>query len=360
MFFRKGNFLRGEVEKLNLKAEYVDSSLLREKLTLEVFQDFGIPTPSIEPVRFYINDEFYGVMMEYEEADDKLLERNGLNPDGYLVKTNYPDLWQDLALRRWIRPIFYEGVVGGEIAYEAYIENFVRNLNTLPTEADRVAFVEQNLNVDLFLDFLVARALTSWYDQEYANRLAYLDAETPGARWIILPWDADHSFGWNAEYLEYVIQPPLFYDMPAIDPVTPIYRVNPLFTLFETHDPWRDEFFARLRTALDTTFTEQQWIARIDELFDLIEADALRDTLKKGDNAVFLSERENLKNFVRWRRRWLQEFEMETEALRAGILGRRDVTAEFITMHDENGDQRLDMADLILLINRLMIEPFPE
>ena len=71
-FLAGGNF--HGLEKINLNAETNDPSMIRSKLSWELFRYMGIPASRVNHVRLFINNAFFGVYINTEHIDERFLK----------------------------------------------------------------------------------------------------------------------------------------------------------------------------------------------------------------------------------------------------------------------------------------------
>ena len=75
------------VRDINLITNWGDKAKFRHVLAYEMYRNAGSPSLFAFPVRVQKNGEFFSVADMIEDADDRTLERLGLNPEGE------PALW---------------------------------------------------------------------------------------------------------------------------------------------------------------------------------------------------------------------------------------------------------------------------
>jgi len=87
--FTKGGRFHG-VKGMNLNGEHNDPSLMRSKLSFDLFRDAGIPAPRANHVRVYINGAYYGLYVSVEHIDDEFLHKYFADDTGNLWKCLWP------------------------------------------------------------------------------------------------------------------------------------------------------------------------------------------------------------------------------------------------------------------------------
>ncbi|MCK4747784.1 MAG: CotH kinase family protein, partial [Bacteroidales bacterium] len=78
------------IEEMNLNAETNDPSMVRSKLSWNLFRFLGIPAVRSNHVLLYINDDFYGVYINTEHIDENFMKTRFGTNDGNLYKCLWP------------------------------------------------------------------------------------------------------------------------------------------------------------------------------------------------------------------------------------------------------------------------------
>src|SRR5262245_38906475 len=68
-----------------------DASMMKERLSMELFAKMGLPAPREVNTRLYVNDEYVGLYTIIESTDKDFLKRKFGDNDGYLY--DYVDEW---------------------------------------------------------------------------------------------------------------------------------------------------------------------------------------------------------------------------------------------------------------------------
>ncbi|MFH0795107.1 MAG: CotH kinase family protein [bacterium] len=353
--FLARSLFRGTIDELNLNGEFSDPSLIRETLAYGVMKDLGLPYIDTQQVRLTVNGEYYGVMTEIEEPDNDYLVRNGLSTDGNLYKFNFNDYWLIYPDLQYLVELYPKLNHKSENDYSD-LQAFLVGLNSAPPEK-LLPFLEQNVDLERAANYFVGRCLISNYDDEALNRLGYHFPPEEGGKWIFSPWDLDLTMGRRFDpatgtFTDFT----LYANQPVIDP----YRdrddwLNPLFNAFRTIPSLREDIFNRVEQALQIVFTEERYFTQIDALFDRVKPDGLEDPGRiNSDDADFLKQADRLKYYVRLRRQFLLDWAIPKERLYNHLLGTRPATPQQIPLIDKNTNGKLDVGDLIRIIN---VEP---
>jgi len=290
--------------KLNLQAEYTDTTLMREKLSYDLMQDFGMLAPRARFVKLYVNDEYFGLVTDVENPRKDWLEEFGYSRDGALYKS---------VITRFFPEADYAG-------YEAVFEKefpddepyddligFVEAVNSwLPVELG--TNYPMYVNMEQLENYFVVYCLVSMADHMETNYLLYHDSQDTGL-WSIIPWDHDRTWGhrWDDELgffsLEIIDDTPIDYGNFYGDEEG---WGNVLYDRYFNSPVFWNEYKAALQSALDNEFGEDLMIQRIDDYAALIRDAALADPNKWGENADWDQRIEDLREYVRLRRAFIQ------------------------------------------------------
>lgn len=226
------------VKDLNLLSNYADKTKTRNTLSEEVAHMMGAPYHFCKPVRMHVNAAFHGVMDMMEDGDDRMLERNGLDPEGAFYK-------------------IYAEVMNSSPEKKTRLTEPNTDLNTLTTSLDpalaldvRRTYAYDNVNIPATVNYLVTRQLDSDADHGHKNYYLYRDTNGTG-EWLPIIWDVDLSHGhqWNGNngtggY---------FNDSLITDnPLNRHSSANRLYNLILETPEFQQMFAARMRTAMDT------------------------------------------------------------------------------------------------------------
>ncbi len=179
------------VDKLNLHNSFKDPTLLRETIGYAMMQGAGVPASRTAFARLTINGQPWGLYVVVEQVEaDFLRDRFGA-ADGELLKPDQPS--GPLTLRG-ATFADYPGVEvkldGGDPTHQRFLD-LIAALDH-GTEAEVAAV----LDVDRLLPWLAINTYLANLDS-YAgsahNYYLYLDPAS--ARWILVPWDLNETFG---------------------------------------------------------------------------------------------------------------------------------------------------------------------
>ena len=207
------------IRSINLKSAWVDKIYMREKLAYDLLRDLGEPHSETRFVRATLNGEFLGLYLEVENPGADFLRRNDLG-SGWLwkaydtghgegrliVRSSGGGLFGRLfgskpAKQDPTRPTVVGGIRGFELKVgdpargSEVLTEFLKSINTLRGEKLE-AFIRERVDVDSFVNYLVANQLMHNADHIEKNYLVYA---SPGGRFTYLGWDLDLTHGRNFE-----------------------------------------------------------------------------------------------------------------------------------------------------------------
>lgn len=228
---------QNRVKDLNLLSNYADKTKARNTLSQEVIKLMGAPYHFCKPVRMHLNGSFHGVMDMLEDGDDRMLERNGLDPEGAFYK-------------------IYSETMNSGPEKKTRITEGNADIDTLTTSLDpavdlgtRRTYAYDNVNIPATINYMVARQLNSDGDHGHKNYYLYRDTTGTG-EWMPIVWDVDltHGHQWNGNN----DSGGYFNDMLVTDnPLNRHSAANRLYNLIFESPEFREMFAARMRTAMD-------------------------------------------------------------------------------------------------------------
>lgn len=263
------------VKDLNMLSNYADKTKARNTVSQEVIGLMGAPNHFCKPVRMHLNGAFHGVVDMLEDGDDRLLERNGLDPEGAFYKI-YAETMNSVPEKKTRKT-------------EANTD-----LNTLTTSLDpaialttRRTYAYDNINVAATINYLVTRQLNSDADHGHKNYYLYRDTNITG-EWMPIVWDVDltqgHQWNGNNNTGGY------FNDSLITDnPLNRHSTANRLYNLMLESPEFQEMFARRMRTAMDQFLgapgSPQGLIAnRMAEIVALVDPDPANPSpLTDGD-----------------------------------------------------------------------------
>ncbi len=276
--FKKGTNLFG-VEKINLNGEHNDPTLLRSKISFNLFEDASIIAARSNHTELYINGEYYGVYMSVEQIDEEFLKRNYSDANGNLWKCLYPanlfylgdnpDTYKNLNNNN--SPVYELKTNEGSSDFTPLVI-LTKTINTYPL-AQLASKTEEILHVDEPLKYFAMNLLLGqWDDYRGNNNNYYLYYTYSDKKFHIIPYDYDNTFGidwanvdWSRanpyNYPSLIAQPlPLSYQLLQVPEYRNLYTYMLLFYNEHIFNPdlWTTEL-TRLKTMINSAVEADEW-----------------------------------------------------------------------------------------------------
>ena len=259
-------------DNFNLNSEYVDRSLLRERVSYELLARNGCSSPRSRFVHLTVNGKWMGVRNDIEEVDVEFLERVGLSAvNANLYKpVGPPAPASNLSVLPTVQDYMaaYEKELGDPSDYSDLIA-FIQSVNY--TSSDSVFhYLATRMDLNRFFDFYSTQAVVQNMDLTFKSWLLHHDLTTD--RWTAIPFDTDLTFGnvWP------------FSGVFACNETVFIGSSNRLFRKVQDVPMLRQLHLDRVRQILATTFTGTATDGLIDSSYAEVEVDAERDWWKWG------------------------------------------------------------------------------
>lgn len=259
-----------ELEKLNLLATVNDPSLMRSKLSHDLFRNYGIAAARTAYTRLYINNEYRGVYLNVEHIDEQMTAANFDNQgDGNLYKCTYP---ADL---NYIsdNPDDYQFALWGERHYNLtnndYLDDysdlagFIETLNNTPAE---------NLHCELPSVFHVSEYLKiaaidvllgNWDNHIYLKNNFYLYHDQLTNRIRFIPYDLDNTLGIDWIGIDWTNRSIYNWSMDGEE--------RPLYTHLMQNESYRDLFSRHIDELCNSYFHPDSIAQQIDHWQNLLQ-----------------------------------------------------------------------------------------
>lgn len=299
----------GGLTGLHLTSAYRDPSLLRTRLSLEVFDRIRVPVPNCRHVWVNVNGEPAGLYTAIEPFDARWMARRGETPGAvyYSVgsKGNFGLIDPDTGRPKRQLAAGYEKCFPADDQFDDLVDLIYRL--TLPEPAQFEAGVGSVIDVETFLRWLIGVEFMSHTDGLVQN-FALFRAE--GGLWRISPWDLDGTWG----------------RIPNGRPIDADFMEmgtgedNYLMARLLRSPIWRARYLALWAELLETEFSVNRLTGRIEALFDEVLPLALRDPYKRRSNQTLRREPKRMIGYVQdrcdlVRRRILGSKELGTASL---------------------------------------------
>ncbi|CAH0295782.1 Inner spore coat protein H [Peribacillus sp. Bi96] len=284
-----------DAHKIHLNAEYRDPSLIRNKLSLDFFQDLGVLSPNSQHINLYRNGSCKGVYLQLDSVDEFFLEKRGL-PAGpiYYAVNNHANF----SLERDGKPkdslvSGYKQAFGKPDDDEFLIE-LIKKINTTPL-AKFPEIISQHLDIHKYLHWLVGAVCTMNNDGFTHNYALYRNSETK--LFEVIPWDYDATWGRKVSggIMEHTYVP------------IGGKQTNHLNNLLLKVPEYRKFYKDLLVETMETTFTVDYMENKVLSLHQGIRPHILLDPYKKNKVDLFDKEPEFIFEFIRKRSDYLNK-----------------------------------------------------
>jgi len=176
-----------KVKDIDLITNWGDKAKVRQPLAFELMRDAGVPTHFAFSVRVQQNGQFFSVADLVEDADERYLERAGLNPEGVLYKAydtflRLEDIGGDDGMTKKTR----------KEEPNTDLHHFIVGINL--EGADRWDYIYDHVDLPTTINTLASLVINMQTDMFDKNYYLYRDTGRSD-EWAILPWDMDLTFG---------------------------------------------------------------------------------------------------------------------------------------------------------------------
>ncbi len=280
-----------DCEKLNLNAEYIDNTMLRNHLTNNLYKSMGFPAPKTKHIKLYVNNEFRGVYLCIQNIDEYFLKDNDRQKNSLFKAINHSANMAPLC-HFGEYPISWEQKIGDPKDYQKLIT--LLNKLYYYNNTDFVNNIENMVNVENIINYFAIEFVISSYDCFTKNLFFYLNPKTD--LWEIFPWDNDAAWGfsWKGEYIQ--DYETFYYDSPLKNQL--------LFQRLLEHEKYKIMFWNTVQSIIDEKFSHL--LSEIDNDVTRIQPDIYNDTFKRCTNQEFDDSIIELKSFFTKRKEFLK------------------------------------------------------
>jgi hypothetical protein len=200
------------IEKLNLNSEANDPSTARSKLSFDLHQAAGLPTPFANHVATVIIGPdnhrsgpdgvfFDAVLNNTQPVEDVFIKQRFANSRGNLYKCTYTGAGPANLTYKGPTGSSYSGLSTYELKYQGSTDasfndlaSFINLVNNTSSGSFPSA-IRRNFEVDDFLKRLALDVLTSNWDGHWGNWNNFHLYRDPGTgKWNFIPYDQDNTF----------------------------------------------------------------------------------------------------------------------------------------------------------------------
>ncbi|MBM7645109.1 spore coat protein H [Scopulibacillus daqui] len=283
------------VKELHLNAEYMDKSLLRNKLSLDFFSSIGILSPKSRYVMLNINGKDQGVYLQLESVDRQFLKIRNL-PSGAIYYAEDDDANFSL-----ISPIDEDVKKAFDCGYsrkegtdedDRHLKDLIYKINTLPN-GDFEKEIVKHIDIDKYLRWLSGVICTQNFDGFVHNYALY--RRDDNGLFEIIPWDYDATWGRdiNGKIMDY--------------DYIPITGYNTLTARVLDVPSFRKHYRRLLENILNQQFTVGYLKEKILSMHELLRPYVLKDPYIKKDIDIFDEEPKLILAFIKDRNLYLKK-----------------------------------------------------
>lgn len=281
--------------EIHLNAEYKDPSLIRNKLSLDFFNEIGVLSPQSQHVTLTRNQSFKGVYLQLESVDDLFLKKRGLSlgPIYYAINNNANfSLTRDRKQKKSLLSGYKQAI--GNRSDDEFFSYFIQVINTV-SKADFSREIKQFLHVDKYLRWLAGAVCVMNNDGFTHNYALYRSLET--GLFEMIPWDYDATWGRN------VSGGIMRHDYVPLKGKKGNYLSHLLLQITE----FRQLYRSILEEILETTFSIKKMEKKVLFLYQGLRQHVLLDPYKKKSINTFDAEPDFIFEFIRKRRKYLKK-----------------------------------------------------
>jgi len=273
-----GNFWG--IKRILFDAATYNRHMLRDRLSLTIMRDVGLPAPCANSARVVVNGEYYGLFTNIEKVDEVFLERVFDDPTGDLFKRAGWDLKTNRDTSNKDRA------------------KLLRDVESLE-ELDALLHVEDALRV------YATEAIIPNSDGGWAGGLNFYFYDDPlTGKFVLIPWDLDNTFErFNHEPDgEYPTNPdPIVWEKWKT-------RGRPWYDLALQKPEWHASYIQQIDEIVHTGYDTAKLHGHIDAYTAQIKESVLEDYNKPFSNEKYLTKVEELYGFVEGRYAFIEDW----------------------------------------------------
>lgn len=166
------------------------ATFIHDQVVADLANLAGAEAPHGRWVHLYINGMYWGVYNAHEKPTDSFAEEYyGGDKDDYLVVKGFDGigLSHGGAQDKYIQA---DGGLASQTAYQNLLEEVNDNLSS----ASQYQEVEQLLDIDSFINYIIVTYYAGNYDWGENNWYASYNSVEPDGRWRFHSWDQEHAF----------------------------------------------------------------------------------------------------------------------------------------------------------------------
>ncbi|MBN1971456.1 MAG: CotH kinase family protein [Candidatus Delongbacteria bacterium] len=291
-----------KVKEFNFNAEYRDSSLMRNYLSMKLFDKMGLIVPEISYCKLYVNNNYMGLFNDVENIDDVFFEKRDIKLSSLYKAIDHGGNFSPI-INRTNLLTSWDKKEGQDFNYI----DIQRLLNRLYKNFDE----NDSLEVDFFDDVIFSDQVLSYFavvsaivSLDCADKNLFLYFTEDGKAGIV-PWDNDATWGntWEGYFNEYFSQ----------HKWNSAVRVNSLLMILLKNEDLLTRFKDKLLEIVNIKFDEIENIMIANHSF--IYEEAVNDTSQVGDEGSFNRSISDLSSFISNRKQYINELNIEVDFL---------------------------------------------
>jgi len=279
--FVNGREYRG-LDKMNINGEHNDPTIMRAKLSWDIFEKMEVKTPRSNHVAFYINDVFYGLYLNVELIDNEFLKKEFKDDSGNLYKCLYP---ADLSYRGPNSDDYNNYEEFGRRPYDlktnedendySGLASFIEFLNNSNPQ-DFEEQIHDYLDVDATLRWMAIDVLTgNWDNYSFNKNNFYLYQSPEDGRFVVIPYDYDNTLGIDFSGIDWGVRD--IYNWGNQNEERPL--TNRLLEI-EKFEDWYSYY---INETIEEIFNQDTLFSEIDRLKLMIQSAVEVDTFRTKD-----------------------------------------------------------------------------
>ncbi len=286
-------FFHGATE-IHLNAEYTDISLLRNKLSLDFFNEIGVVSPKSTHVFLRINGETKGVYLQIESFDEVFLKERKMpiGPIFYAINddANFSILTPEKKVKKKLEDGYF--IKAGIDHDLTFLRELIFFINSASSE-DFCHSIEKYINIENYLKWLAGIVCVQNFDGFIHNYSLYLNTETN--KFEIAPWDCNGTWGRdiNGELLSY--------------DYIPFTGYNTLTARILDTPSFKEKYHHILRNIVNSTFTSDTLRPILMNLHTNLRQSVLKDPFIKDKVNLYDQELDIILKYVEDRRTFILE-----------------------------------------------------
>ncbi|ABO50028.1 spore coat protein (inner) [Desulforamulus reducens MI-1] len=292
-FIKPETFAGGR--EIHLNAEYLDPSLMRNKLSFDFFKSLGTLSPEAKYVLLLLNGTFMGVFLQLESVDDLLIKKRGLPAGAIFYAHNHDANFSLLAPDTDdVKDSLMDGYKRkvGTKSDDGYLCELIYKINTVSRE-DFGKEIVKYVDIGKYLRWLIGVVCTQNYDGFIQNYALYRNSDN--GLFEMIPWDYDGTWGRDCygKIMEYNY--------------IPIRGANTLTARIMDVPYFRHQYRLMFEETIETLFIPEVLEPQVTALYNVLRPHINLDPYKQKSLRKFDAEPEYILQFIKKRNKFLKD-----------------------------------------------------